>query len=84
MVKLNYKKKGSVYTVVLESVSHNGEKAELPFSGKYSVIVNTSAKAPSAPSKYTDILTMNEDTFDDFIEEVQNNVDEAKENVPLD
>lgn len=84
VVKLNYKKKGSVYTVVLESVSHNGEKAELPFSGKYSVIVNTSAKAPSAPSKYTDILTMNEDTFDDFIEEVQNNVDEAKENVPLD
>ena len=48
------------------------------------MIINTSAKAPSAPSKYTDILTMNEDVFDDFIEEVQNNIDEAKESVPLD
>ncbi|GEM_PF-3678629 len=83
-VKLNYKKKGSVHTVVLESISQNGEKIDIPFSGKYSVIVNTSAKAPSAPSKYTDILTMNEETFEDFVEEVQNNLEEAKESVPLD
>jgi hypothetical protein len=57
-------------------VSVDGEKVELP--GKFSVIVNTKAKAPSAPSKYTDILTMKEEDFEDFIEDVQKNAEDIE------
>jgi hypothetical protein len=75
-VKLTYKKSGSTHTVTLDSVSVDGEKVELP--GKFSVIVNTKAKAPSAPSKYTDILTMKEEDFEDFIEDVQKNAEDIE------
>ncbi|MCQ2427699.1 MAG: hypothetical protein MJ137_04775 [Clostridia bacterium] len=72
VIKMSYKKKSSTYTFGLESVTVNGEKATLP--GKISVIVNTKAKAPSAPSKYVDILTMKEDSFEDFLDDVKDNI----------
>jgi len=73
-IKLNYKKKSSTYTFVLESLTVDGEKVEIP--GKVTVIVNTKAKAPSAPSKYTDIFSMKEDAFEDFVDDVKENAED--------
>ena len=76
VVKLNYTKKGGVYTLTLGSITVDGEKVELPYSGKYSLIVNKSASAPKAPSKYTDVLTMNEESFEDFLEDYRKGINE--------
>ncbi len=76
VVKLGYTKKGSVYTLTLGSVTVDGDKVELPYSGKYSLIVNKSASAPKAPSKYTDVLTMDEEAFEDFLEDSQKGLKE--------
>ena len=76
VIKLTYTKSGSTHTFLLNSITVDDEKFELPFGGKYSVIVNTKAKAPSAPSKYTDILTMTDEKFDEFMDEIQENVND--------
>ncbi len=76
VIKLTYTKSGSAHTFKLDSVETGDSEVNLPFNGKYSVILNTKAKAPSAPSKYTDILTMTEEDFDDFADNVQANVND--------
>jgi hypothetical protein len=75
----NLLKKGDKYIFVLEKVKTDGTPVDGIGDLELTITVDTRDPAPKAPSRYTDIVLMEEDDFEDLFDEIQDGIEDIED-----
>ena len=72
-------KKGDKYIFVLEKIKSDGYSVDGIDDLELTITVDTRDPAPKAPSRYTDIILMEEDDFEDLFEEIEDGIEDIED-----
>ena len=72
-------KKGDKYIFVLEKIKSDGRAIDGVDDLELTITVDTRDPAPKAPSRYTDIILMEEDDFEDLFEEIEDGIEDIED-----
>ena len=75
----NLLKKGDKYIFVLEKIKNNGTSINDIDDLELTITVDTRDPAPKAPSRYTDIVLMDEDDFEDLSDEIRDGIEDIED-----
>lgn len=78
-IKGNLTKKGDKIIYVLENIKNNGTSVDGVKSLELTITIDRRDPAPKAPSRYTDIVLMDEDDFEDLYEEIEDGIEDLED-----
>ena len=78
-IKGNLTKKGDKIIYVLENIKNNGTSVSDVKSLELTITIDRRDPAPKAPSRYTDIVLMDEDDFEDLYEEIEDGIEDLED-----
>jgi len=78
-IKGNLTKKGDKLIYVLENIKQDGSSVGDVKSLELTITIDRRDPAPKTPSRYTDIILMDEDDFEDLYEEIEEGIEDLED-----
>ena len=78
-IKGNLTKKGDKLIYVLENIKQDGSSVGDVKSLELTITIDRRDPAPKTPSRYTDIVLMDEDDFEDLYEEIEEGIEDLED-----